>query len=274
MELVGHEQSSFIDTIRNATADEIYDWMHACQRKIAAYSFREYLMNLPAWATAKTVLDVGCGNAAFVREHCHTLFANKRYHGIDIDESLIFQAKVKFRERHFTFQRADIYEYFSPGFDAAFLFATLQCLPDVSRALDRLAASKSIVIFDKASGTDYGFKADPQIPSLHKHYEFLRARGAAADRNRDRLREAAAWARRNGWHIPVDGNFEIRVDRPFERQVLVQFSLLFEAMLEKRCGVPADYERLNEELQRWRSAEDSYLTTTGAGRWLVCTRDS
>ncbi len=102
------DKNHFIEQIQKSSLIDVYIAALECQVKFCARATRESLPHFQLWKNATSVLDAGCGPAAFANE-VKDLLSNKQYLGIDVEQSFIHAAKKEELDPlKFKFENQDI----------------------------------------------------------------------------------------------------------------------------------------------------------------------
>ena len=85
-----------------------------------------------------TLLDAGCGPAVMTDA---LLDRGYEYHGVDLSDAMIAEARRRVRDRRARFEVADIQDlpYPNQSFDVVLALGVLEYVPDLDRAIDEIA---------------------------------------------------------------------------------------------------------------------------------------
>src|SRR4051812_18006663 len=121
---------SVIEHLREMETKDLYASGLEDQAKINRSDTVAFISTLKEFEKATTVLDAGCGPAAFAQEIRH-LLGNKSYLGIDIEPSFIRRAEEKFQGAiGIRFTVSDIHQHQGGPYDVILMYAVLQHLPN------------------------------------------------------------------------------------------------------------------------------------------------
>ena len=92
-------KNKFLET-STASATTCWDDLLTLQVSLFFPHEMQFLNEWEPWRQAQSVLDVGCGNGAYLSK-LHSFFAEKSYSGIDVSSELIDVAKERYKEMNF-----------------------------------------------------------------------------------------------------------------------------------------------------------------------------
>ena len=260
--------STILEEIKSKDTQELYRLALETQVKVCSEDTISYLRNLSGFQNAQRILDAGCGPGALVNE-IYDLVQNKSYLGVDKDTYFIEQANAKFEGRSLNFSVEDVNEFNKGQYDIIFMYAILQHLPDIEKALDnlrkRLSPGGKFVIYDTKDGGSE-ITSTPELPLLTNMYSELQKVGDT--RNISCVLEAEAWAKKHGLVISDQKDMDVQLVDLEYQQCFIHYSIYASEMLKRFYEIDTDQEALLAQLEQWRDADNSSVRLTG-GRWIV-----
>lgn len=217
----------------------------------------------PDWLRAHSVIDLGTGTA----EHLTRLavhFPAKRYTGIDIDGEFIaaahraVAATPELAATSITLRVCNVLNAEGP-FDAAVARLLVQHLTDVDTFLTRTRAilrpGGALVVIDS---NDHARRFAPELPTVRRFFERLRAARRRAGCNRDAAVNLAARAERAGFRLARAADLIVPSTPPTYRDLFFElYSTVFE-LVRLEHGVEIDANTLHDELRSWRALPHAY----------------
>jgi SAM-dependent methyltransferase len=97
-----------------------------------------YVSELSAWRSARSIVDVGCGNGYYL-SRLAARHPGKTFVGIDLSAELIDRAQQRFTSPRMHFERRDFLRDGAPACDLIMMRFVLQHLPDLGAVLAQAA---------------------------------------------------------------------------------------------------------------------------------------
>lgn len=151
------DKSLVIEALNESPIESLWDSILRLQVEIYADKEIAYIhKKIPSWYAINSVIDVGCGNAAYAA-YLANKFPEKIFHGIDANPQLLKIADESYNLPNITFSHADasrLAEEVTGRFDAAIFRFVVQHLTDPCAVLSGIHASLQpggrIIIIDSA----------------------------------------------------------------------------------------------------------------------------
>lgn len=263
-----------LDELKSIESIELYARTLESQAKVNNSDTVSFIRTLPQFISANSILDAGCGPAAFANE-IKELVGNKKYLGIDLEPGFIQLAKDKFKSyENFEFLVSDIHKFENVNFDIIFMYAVLQHVPSVSKALfylsSKLNKNGSFVILDTRED-DSEIITNPLVPALSKMYSSLHQISIERGRNKDCISESEKWADENKFKIEKKKFTETKLSTLEEKATFFWYSLYVSELLERFYQVKTNQKELLSQLTDWINTSNSTVKITG-GVWMVLNR--
>ncbi len=212
------------------------------------------------WREARSVLDVGCGNGAYL-ERLRTFFPEKTYVGIDVSPELIAAGRNNPSLEGVTLVESDLYDYTaSEPFDAIVLRLVLQHFSDPARLLNKLSqllcANGRLFVLEPDPAQSHNYPETPKFTELLKNYGRDSAR---RNLNRGRLDDIEKHlARLPGWDL-VENKVMISAQTgPFSHGSLMQIFSLWLDIFETSGIVHTDFAAVRQELDDWSKGDNAF----------------
>jgi SAM-dependent methyltransferase len=250
----------------------IYAHALELQAELHEKQIRTTLSGLAAWRSARRILDAGCGPGQ-LPVRFKDLIAGKEYVGIDKERYFIAQARKKtVKRRDLKFVRADLFKFRGRRFDLIYLWAVLQHLPSVERALKHLKGllnpGGNILVYD-SSGGDAMVKLSPEVPAVRSMYDALARLERAKGRNNDPIRDVRRLAGGFGFRISFERPISFSVSSPKSKRQFVRFVFLVSELLNRFYSIKSDRREMLADLTRWASLAESKVDMADGGAWLL-----
>ncbi len=222
-----------------------------------------FFFNSRTWLEATTVLDVGTGNAHYLRQLAR-YFPTKRYVGIDTDPSHIEVAKreeptePRSDSASMEFLVQDAHDV-RGAYDVALARLLVQHLPSVADFLTSMRrAIKPGGLLIVIESSDDQRKFVPPVGSMVRFFEAFRAKRLADGCNRDAGRLLAEQAREYGFEPEADTSLVVPSTIPGQKDRFLETYLTVLEVVQGAFQVDFDYERLAADLKRWWADPTSY----------------
>lgn len=237
---------------------DIWDQMQRLQTDFAIAQELSFYYTSPEWQSAKTVLDVGCGNGYYLGKIANR-FPEKSYHGIDLSPELVAVAQTESGGRNLSFSCRDLCEL-TESFDVVLMRLLLQHLDDVPVFLDEVArltkSGKAAFIIDAHDPVRFFYPEFPEFTSFFAAYS-EKERRAGRDRCvENRVRQALASSTTWQWRgitrlvIPstISGNMAL-----FAKT----YTLLVD-LVEQAGELSYDFAVVKDAWRRWSQIPGAY----------------
>ena len=222
-----------------------------------------FFFNSRTWLEAATVLDVGTGNAHYLRQLAR-YFPTKRYVGIDTDPSHIEVAKreeptaSRSDSSSMQFLVQDAHDV-RGAYDVALARLLVQHLPSVADFLTSMRrAIKPGGLLIVIESSDDQRKFVPPVGSMARFFEAFRAKRRADGCNRDAGRLLAEQASQYGFEPEADTSLVVPSTIPGQKDRFLETYLTVLEVVQGAFQVDFDYERLAADLKRWWADPTSY----------------
>ena len=218
----------------------------------------QFLLAWTAWGQARSVLDVGCGNGAYV-SRLREFFPDKFYTGIDISPELISVAKRRHHDP--TLLTADFFSYrpidLSDLVIMRFIVQHLCDFPAILRqAATVLNTDGSLLIVEPDFRNSVNVPQTPQFEGLLRAFD---DQSASEGRNRTRLNDLQdIIAKTPGWEIAEHVRLAVPHIGPFRNTDVLRMYLRWIDLIERTGQVPFPYEQVREELAIWSNRSNTF----------------
>ena len=212
------------------------------------------------WCAASSVLDVGCGNGAYL-DRLRTFFPDKRYVGIDVSPELIAVGRSNPSLDGITLVETDLRNFTSPEpFDAIILRLVLQHFSDTADLLDKLSqllCANGRLFVIEPDPAHYGNY--PETPKFMKLLENYQKETLRRNLNHARLENIEKHlSRLPGWSL-VENTVMISAQTgPFAHTPLMQMFSLWLDIFETSGVVQSDFSAVREELATWSKGNNAF----------------
>jgi len=222
-----------------------------------------FFFNCRAWLESSCVLDVGCGNAYYLR-HLARYFPGKSYLGIDMDLAHIETARRERADGGITeatpmeFLAEDAH-HVRGNHDAALvrlLVQHLRSLDDFLGSMRQAVRPGGVVIVIESS--DEVRKFVPPIRSMARFFEMLRANRLADGCDRDAGQVLADKAQTFSFEPESNAIFIVPSTIPGHKDLFLQTYLTVFDLTRTAFGVGVDYDELAADLRAWWADPASY----------------
>ena len=116
--------------------DDIWIELHRIQTDFCFGSELGCYYRFPNWHSAETVADIGTGSGYYLYR-LHSVFPDKQYTGIDINNTFIEHARTNYGTSSIDFQSSDLFSY-AGEFDFLIIRLVFQHLSSPTNALDKI----------------------------------------------------------------------------------------------------------------------------------------
>jgi ubiquinone/menaquinone biosynthesis C-methylase UbiE/methionyl-tRNA formyltransferase len=251
---------------------QLWDRLLSIQVDLCNRADLDAVRRVPGWENAQRVLDLGCGNGAFI----HMLARHapeKQFVGLDESAPMIELARRR-SPANVTYAYQDLNEL-EPGklgpFDLVIARFLVQYLPSLSRFLRQavalLRSGGNLLLYD---ANDRMVRLHPPVPAVDALYQQIAVRQGQSGVGREMVSRLLERYRQFGlvWHgsIPL-----VHVaDTPSEKRVLRDYLANSFAFSRHCLGLDTDLATAEAELDGWAGREDSWGQF--ASRVVILTR--
>jgi SAM-dependent methyltransferase len=236
-----------------------------------------FFFTCPEWLEADSVLDVGTGNAYYLRRLARH-FPAKHYVGIDADARHV---EVAMRESGpqgtessrpaMTFYVEDAL-HVRGAYDVALARLLVQHLPSLGDFLDSMRQAirpgGTVIVIESA---DEARMFVPQLESMSRFFETLRASRRVEGYDRDSGRLLGDQVRSFGFEPTRSTLLLVPSTIPGHKDLFLQTYLTVLDLVRAAFHLDFDYARLAADLRVWRDDPASY---TQLGVWVASYRRS
>jgi 2-polyprenyl-3-methyl-5-hydroxy-6-metoxy-1,4-benzoquinol methylase len=252
------------DLIRGLkTTDSALLWeaVLANQSHLYLESDLKFFFNQPAWQSAKKVLELGCGNGAFLSK-LSNYFPEKRYLGVEIDEKNLNIAKERCKSQaSISFLQSDIWKFApSEKYDVIVLRFVLQHLKDNERLLPFLKSMLSeggcIFVVDAC---DHMFLSRPAITSFRSVLDQIKEFQDSHNQKRNASFELLEISERFGYKVVRSEQTPCPIFRDADRTAITELIVQVYEVLRRLMQGSLDEDLLSSELAAWFTSPYCYL---------------
>jgi SAM-dependent methyltransferase len=237
---------------------EIWDQMQRLQTDFAIGQELGFYYTSAEWQSARTVLDVGCGNGYYLGKIAGR-FPEKSYHGIDLSAELVAVAKAESGGRNVSFSCRELYEL-TESFDFVLMRLLLQHLDDVPAFLDEVAMvtkpGKSALIIDAHDPARFFY---PDLPDFMKFFTAYSENERKAGRDRcvfSRVKRALASSR--AWRLGDITSLVIPSTIPGNMALFNQTYTLLVDLVEQAGELSYDFPGVKKAWRHWSQTPGAY----------------
>lgn len=231
------------------------EWDRLLTEQVALFADREIqtLRDIEVLGAARRVLDVGCGNGAFLAR-LHEQFPEKDCIGIDVSAELVDIATGRHARAGLRFEQGDFLgSVLLPGCDLIILRFVVQYLACVTTILQRaaqaLAQGGVVLVIEPDLGRSV---ASPPMPAFTAMLSAFEIRQELAGRLRTRLGEITKEAKDTGlWEPLFDDLVAIPIAAPIQRDKAVTVFARWIALCERAAGFDYPFEQARRDLEAW-----------------------
>lgn len=215
-----------------------------------------------AWREAERVLDLGTGNAYYLRGLAR-YFPGKRYVGIDADPAHVEVARHEYAGGRdggaaMEFMVGDAL-HVQGEYDVALARLLVQHLPSIEDFLGSMRRAirpgGTLVVIESA---DEERRFVPPLPSMERFFEVLRANRRADGCDRDAGRMVADRARDAGFEPEENALVLVPSTIPGHKELFGETYRTVLAVVGAAFRLPFEYEALAEDLARWQADPPAY----------------
>jgi ubiquinone/menaquinone biosynthesis C-methylase UbiE len=258
---VASETPNALFATTDARLVEIWDRMQRLQTDFCFAQELAVFQTMPAWTSARTVLDVGTGNGYYLGRLAEW-FPDKRYVGIDYCEPLLVRARhAPPPPAEVTLVDADVEQFTaSAPFDAVVMRLLLQHLDDPAAALARAAQLTRpggvLFVIDALDGARHFV---PPADGFSAFFEAYTAHQRRHGRDRRVGSRVADLAASTGWAIESRHEIVIPSTIPGNRPLFEENYALFIDLIETAGDLAYDFEAVRRAWGRWCAEESGYM---------------
>jgi SAM-dependent methyltransferase len=246
------------------TVTERWDRLMRLQTDLSQPLELAFFFNSPAWLEAKAVLDVGTGNAHYLRQLA-AHFPAKRYLGIDTDPAHIAAARAGEGEPRrgapapsLEFFLLDAHDV-RGEYDVALARLLVQHLPSMADFLGSMRKAikpgGTLIVIESA---DEQRKFVPPVPSMTRFFDSFRAQRRAAGFDRDAGRALAQHAPRAGFDPTASALYIVPSTIGRHKDLFLETYLTALDVVRGAFQVDVDYAQLRSDLEAWWADPGSY----------------
>jgi ubiquinone/menaquinone biosynthesis C-methylase UbiE len=260
-----YDKETCLRMLEEADFSTLYDALLKVQTKIYLPQEAAFLAREPAWQTAQNVLDLGCGNGAYLKEISNR-FSDKRFVGMDKDQPFMELAQKLSGDR-LQFRQGDaeiLYSDLEGKFDVVTMHLLLQHMQHPKLALEAahkyLKPGGYVIIteaYDSARKDSHLYSAFEETTRLHNEKNKSANKG-----NRkytlELLNELTAQGPMSALFEPVYSSLDaagnvleyvVKWEKQEELRLYYTGILLYMSMIKKAWEMPVDIQKGFDELQ-------------------------
>ena len=276
--LMEYDKHECAEILQNAEFSNLWDCFLKGQTDLFFDHEIKLHLSTDCWVNAKKVLEIGSGNGYFIHK-LSKVFHDKSYAGIEKDCELVKQSKNEFDRKGLKFRTADAeikIEEYNNNFDIILFRLTLQHLNNPKLALEHahgyLKEDGYVIIIEAYDPCRIG---SHEISSVQEATSQLKVQNQLHNKgNRQISLEILEEVQQQNsvlgnlfevyrTSLDTQGNrleTGIRFESSEDRKRLFNHGLLFLNILNRRCGIPIDFEKAYEELEVFLTDESSWLS--------------
>lgn len=252
-------RANLLDTSTTQTADNWHNLLNLQTKMFLPHEIR-FLLNSSIWLDAKSVLDIGCGNGAYISQ-ISNYFPEKSYTGIDISPELIEIAQTQHTKNNVQFLHKNLQE-FKPDqqFDLIIMRLIVQHLSDFATVLSMtsklLKPGGALLIIEPDLEN---FCNRPETPKFENLMQSIDSHSAQQQTNRCILSELGHIAKTTGqWSIAQDIQTAVPFIGPFINSDLLRLYQYWIDILEQSHILSITLGNVRNELKIWADKPASY----------------
>ena len=252
-------QNKMLDTSSSEAASN-WDQLLQLQTEMFLPSEIKFFLSCKEWLDAQSVLDVGCGNGAYISKIAHH-FPEKTYLGIDTSPELISVARQRKAAPSLCFEQRDFYEFQSEElFDVVVMRLIVQHLkgfePVLCQASRLLKPGGSLVIIEPDLPNSWN---RPETPKFERLLKNVQKNSLQNQTNRSILSELDHIVSMNeNWSTEENKTISIPYVGSFEDSNLLRLYNLWIDILNDSQVISLPIWEVRRELQAWSQRLDSY----------------
>lgn len=275
--LVEYDQHTCAEALQAAELPDLWNYFLKGQADLYFGQEAEWLSQQDSWIKARTVLELGSGNGAYL-SRLSEMFKEKTYLGLEKQPAFVEKSNAQFGRSGLTFIEADAeieYENYRNQFDVVLYRLTLQHLknPKLSLQLAHqyLKHDGYIIIidsYDLAKSSSHKMQLFEEASRQHNE----RNKSAFKGNRRITIEILEELQNKNGslsglyevvhTSLDVQGNRlekGIRFENEQDRKRYFNHALLFLSILRKGYEVPIDLLEAHNELQVYLKDQKSWV---------------
>lgn len=240
-------------------AAERWDDLLTLQVELFVRNELDYLAGVKTWQRVRDVLDVGCGNGAFLAR-LRAAFPDKTYCGLDQSAELIAAADTAHGGSGIDFVHGDYFEVGEDrSYDAILMRFVVQHLTDLEAILGKSAAllkpGGSLFITEPSLAASFNCPETPFFMGLLRAFE---ADAEAKGRLRRQLHDPPALTVSHpDWVIAEDTTLAVINRGPFAGHPLAALYGKWIDLCEGAAGVAYPYDQVRAEIAAWSTNPDA-----------------
>jgi len=250
------------DVLDTSTRDAANNWNQLLQLQTQVFLPNEikFFLGCKEWMDAQSVLDVGCGNGAYISKLSQH-FPEKTYTGIDVSPELISAAKCGKTDPNIRFEQRDFYEFQTEGlFDVVVMRLIVQHLkgfnPILRQASKLLKPGGSLVIIEPDLDNSWN---RPETPKFAQLLQNVDDNSRQNQTNRSILSELNHIVMKNDdWTTEQNLTISLPYVGPFEDSNLLRLYSLWIDILNNSHVVSLPLLEVHRELHAWSQRSDTY----------------
>ncbi len=253
--------ANLIEELKTTDGALLWEGLLANQSHLYLESDLKFFFNQPAWQVAGNVLELGCGNGAFLSKLAN-YFPEKKYLGVEIDEKNLGIAKARCKDQpSISFLQSDIWK-FAPDkkYDIIVLRFVLQHLKDNERLLPFLKSMLSdngcIFVVD---AFDQMFLSRPAIPSFRSILDQIKKFQDSHNQKRNASFELLEIGDRFGYKVVRSDQTPCPIFREADRKAITELIVQVYEVLRRLMQGTLDEDLLATELATWFTSPYCYL---------------
>lgn len=219
-----------------------------------------YLLNSQSWQKSKTVLDIGCGNGAYISQ-VSKFFPDKSYTAIDVSHDLIYIAKKAHAAKNIQFlnQSLEIFQT-KKKYDIVIMRLIVQHLKDFPAVLSKtsslLKPGGTLLIIEPDFDNFINYPATPEFNHLMLNIDKHSSKNQTNRHLLATLGEIATDTK--NWGVAKECVTTAPFIGPFIGSNILQLYELWIDILEHSKILPISYGKVRDELSLWSKKPTAY----------------